>query len=40
MFSWNWSLNEINQDKDIKVFSTFSCGGVAPWDIKELGLKL
>ena len=39
MYSWKWSLKEIKQDKDINVFSTFSCGGVAAWDIREPGSK-
>lgn len=39
MYSWKWNLDEIENDKKVKVFSTFSCGGVALWDIKELDLK-
>lgn len=35
MYSWKWSLKELAPDKEVKVFSTFSCGGAAPWDIKE-----
>lgn len=26
-FDWKWYLKDIKQDKDITVFSTFSCGG-------------
>lgn len=26
-FNWKWNLSEIEQDKNITVFSTFSCGG-------------
>ena len=36
MYSWKWNLSELNPDKEVKVFSTFSCGGVALWVIKEL----
>jgi len=39
MFDWSWQLKDLNPDKDVKVFTTFSCGGVAPWDIKELDFK-
>lgn len=39
MFTWNWSLKEITHDKDVKVFTTFSCGGVALWDIRELASR-
>lgn len=40
MYSWKWSLNELVPDKEVKVFSTFSCGGgVDPWDIKEQGFR-
>lgn len=35
MYSWKWSLKELAPDKEVKVFSTFSCGGAAPWVIKE-----
>ena len=39
MYSWKWSLKELAPDKEVKVFSTFSCGGAAPWDIKEQGFR-
>lgn len=39
MYSWKWSLKELAPDKEVKVFTTFSCGGAAPWDIKEQGFK-
>ena len=26
-YEWNWKLSDIVQDKDVTVFSTFSCGG-------------
>ena len=26
-FTWKWSKDELRQDKPIKVFSCFSCGG-------------
>ena len=30
-YSWKWNLADLKQDKDVTVFSTFSCGGVAQW---------
>ena len=38
MYSWDWSLNDIVQDKDVKVFSTFSCGGGLFHGIQEGGV--
>lgn len=38
-YEWKWYLADLKQDKEIKVFSTFSCGGVVQWDIKEQDLK-
>ena len=35
-FSQDWKISEIVQDKDVKVFSTFSCGGAVHSDTKEL----
>lgn len=31
-YDWKWNLADIKQDKDVNVFSTFSCGGVQRWD--------
>ena len=39
-FDWRWNKSEIKKDKEIKVFSTFSCGGVQVLDIKEPALTL
>lgn len=39
MYSWKWNLNELNPDKEVKVFSTFSCGGAAQWVINVLDLR-
>lgn len=38
-FAWKWRLSDIKQDKNISVFSCFSCGGGQAWDIKEQDLK-
>lgn len=29
-FDWCWNISDIKQDKGIKVFTTFSCGGGRP----------
>ena len=26
-YDWKWNLADVVQDKDVTVFSTFSCGG-------------
>ena len=38
-YEWNWKLSDIVQDKDVTVFSTFSCGGAAAWGTKEQALR-
>lgn len=40
MFTWKWSLQDIKQDKDVKVFSTFSCGGGSSMGYKRAGFKV
>ena len=40
VYSWNWSLNEIKQDKDVSVFSTFSCGGGSSLGYKRAGFRV
>ena len=40
MFTWKWSLQDIKQDKDVKVFSTFSCGGGSSKGYKRAGFKV
>lgn len=37
---WKWSLTDIKQDKDVKVFSTFSCGGGSSMGYKKAGFKV
>lgn len=39
-FGWKWYLKDIEQDKDIKVFSTFSCGGGSTMGYKRAGFKV
>lgn len=40
MFDWKWYLKDIKQDKDVKVFSTFSCGGGSTMGYKRAGFKV
>lgn len=40
MYSWKWYLKDLKQDKDIKVFSTFSCGGGSTMGYKRAGFKV
>lgn len=40
MYTWKWSLKEIEQNKDVKVFSTFSCGGGSSMGYKRAGFKV
>lgn len=40
MFDWKWYLKDIVQDKDIKVFSIFSCGGGSTMGYKRAGFKV
>lgn len=40
MFNWKWNLSEIVQDKPVKVFSTFSCGGGSSMGYKRAGFAV
>lgn len=40
MFDWKWNLSEIMQDKPVKVFSTFSCGGGSSMGYKRAGFEV
>lgn len=40
MFDWKWNLSEIVQDKPVKVFSTFSCGGGSSMGYKRAGFEV
>lgn len=40
MYSWEWNLAELQSDKDIKVFSTFSCGGGSTMGYKRAGFQV
>lgn len=40
MFSTHWSLKEIKHDKDVKVFSIFSCGGGSSMGYKRAGFQV
>ena len=39
-FDWKWNLSDIKQDKDVKVFSTFSCGGGSSMGYKRAGFEV
>lgn len=39
-FNWKWYLSDIKQDKDVKVFSTFSCGGGSSMGYKRAGFQV
>ena len=39
-FDWKWYLKDIKQDKDVKVFSTFSCGGGSSMGYKRAGFQV
>lgn len=39
-FSWKWNLSDIKQDKDVKVFTTFSCGGGSSMGYKRAGFDV
>lgn len=39
-YSWKWSLKDIKQDKDVSVFSTFSCGGGSSMGYKRAGFRV
>lgn len=40
MFSHKWSLADIKPDKDVKVFSIFSCGGGSTMGYKRAGFRV
>ena len=40
MLDWKWYLKDLKQDKDIKVFSTFSCGGGSTMGYKRAGFQV
>lgn len=40
MFDWKWWLKDIKQDKDVKVFSLFSCGGGSSMGYKRAGFEV
>ena len=39
-YNWNWKKEEIKADKDIKVFSCFSCGGGSSLGYKRAGFEV
>lgn len=40
MFNWKWYLADLKQDKDVTVFSCFSCGGGSTMGYKRAGFKV
>lgn len=40
MFHWKWHLRDLKQDKNITVFSCFSCGGGSTMGYKRAGFKV
>ena len=40
MFDWKWYLKDIRQDKDVNVFSCFSCGGGSTMGYKRAGFRV
>ena len=40
MFDWKWYLRDIKQDKPVKVFSCFSCGGGSTMGYKRAGFTV
>lgn len=40
MFDWKWWLKDIKQDKDVTVFSCFSCGGGSSMGYKRAGFEV
>ncbi len=40
MYDWKWNLADLKQDKDVTVFSTFSCGGGSSMGYKRAGFKV
>ncbi len=39
-FSWDWKLSEVKQDKPVKVFSCFACGGGSCMGYKRAGFEV
>lgn len=39
-FSWDWRLSEVKQDKPVKVFSCFACGGGSCMGYKRAGFEV
>ena len=39
-FNWKWKLTDLNIDKPVKVFSTFSCGGGSSMGYKRAGFEV
>lgn len=40
MLDWKWYLSDIKQDKNVSVFSCFSCGGGSTMGYKKAGFKV
>ena len=40
MYSWKCSLKDLNPDKEVKVFTTFSCGGGSSMGYKRAGFQV
>lgn len=39
-YDWNWKISDLEADKDITVFSCFSCGGGSSLGYKRAGFKV
>ena len=39
-FEWDWKKESLKPDKDVKVFSTFSCGGSSSMRYKRAGFEV
>ena len=39
-YDWKWNLADLKQDKDVTVFSTFSCGGGSSMGYKKAGFTV
>lgn len=39
-FDWKWHLKDIKQTRDVKVFTTFSCGGGSSMGYKRAGFEV
>lgn len=39
-YDWKWNLADLKQDKDVNVFSTFSCGGGSTMGYKRAGFHV